>query len=104
MKKQGYLYWGNVQNNESVSGKRPFLVLSKSQTNNEIVVAPLRSIKSLTYTQVPISSKRYPLKDGTIFLEQVTSIKAEYLGEEICELQNEEVSKIKEGLKILFSL
>jgi mRNA-degrading endonuclease toxin of MazEF toxin-antitoxin module len=105
LKKQGYLYWGNVPNNEGVSGKRPFLVLSKDINNvNSVVVVPLKSIKSSINTHITIKRESYPLKDGSIFMEQITSIKEEYLQEEICQLTDEDYKTVKETLKTMFSL
>ncbi|WP_121663473.1 type II toxin-antitoxin system PemK/MazF family toxin [Metabacillus litoralis] len=105
MKKQGYLYWGNVPDNTGVSGKRPFLVLSNNQVNNNsVIVAPLRSIKSSIATHITIASDSYPFKDGSILLDQITTIKEEYLQEEICKIRDENYSKVKETLRMLFSL
>nr|WP_304220276.1 type II toxin-antitoxin system PemK/MazF family toxin [Fredinandcohnia onubensis] len=99
MKKQGYLYWGNVPDNAIVSGKRPFLVLSKDQINNNyIVVAPLISVQGLPEIHIPISDKEYPINNGIIGLDRISTIKSEYLTEEICKLKEEELKKIKDVL------
>jgi mRNA-degrading endonuclease toxin of MazEF toxin-antitoxin module len=104
MKKQGYLYWGNVPDNAMISGKRPFLVLSKDQLNDYVViVAPLFSSKGVAEAHIPIRTNEYPIKNGKIGLDRVSTIKSEYLTEEICKLGEEEFIEVKEFLKsILF--
>ncbi|WP_420768598.1 type II toxin-antitoxin system PemK/MazF family toxin [Parageobacillus thermoglucosidasius] len=105
MKKQGYLYWGNIPDIPRISGKRPFLVLSNNEMNQySVIVAPLRSVQSSIKTNIPISSEKYPLKDGIIALGEITTIPSNYLEEEICELRDEEFNQVKEILKTLFSL
>jgi mRNA-degrading endonuclease toxin of MazEF toxin-antitoxin module len=93
------------------TGKRPFLVLSNNEMNQySVIVAPLRSVASLRSfqssikTNIPISSEKYPLKDGIIALGEITTIQSNYLEEEICELRDEEFNQVKEILKTLFSL
>jgi mRNA-degrading endonuclease toxin of MazEF toxin-antitoxin module len=99
LKKQGYLYWGNVPENILVTGKRPFLVLSKDQMNDYlVVVAPLFSTKELPASHIPIRNEIYPIKNGVIGLDRISTIKSEYLTEEICELREEESIKVKETL------
>jgi mRNA-degrading endonuclease toxin of MazEF toxin-antitoxin module len=104
MKKQGYLYWGRVPDNAMISGKRPFLVLSKDELNDYIVmVAPLYSSKGVTEAHIPVSKDESPIKNGIIGLDRVSTIKSEYLTEEICKLAEEELKKVKEFIKsILF--
>jgi mRNA-degrading endonuclease toxin of MazEF toxin-antitoxin module len=105
MKKQGYLYWGNVPDIKSIYGKRPFLVLSNDQVNKYlVVVAPLRSVNSSINAHIPIRSEIYPIKDGIIDLNLIFTIKQEYLDEEICPLREEELNKVNEALMTIFSL
>ncbi|MGF6949100.1 mRNA-degrading endonuclease toxin of MazEF toxin-antitoxin module [Neobacillus sp. B4I6] len=99
MKKQGYLYWGNVSDNTIITGKRPFLVLSVDQMNHSsVIVAPLFSVNGLLATHIPISNETYPIKNGVIKLERISTIKSDYLSEEICKLREEEIIKVKEVL------
>jgi mRNA-degrading endonuclease toxin of MazEF toxin-antitoxin module len=102
MKKQGYLYWGNVPDNAMVSGKRPFLVLSKDQLNDYLViVAPLFSSKGVAEAHIPISKNEYPIKNGVIGLDRISTIKSEYLSEEICKLREDEIIQVKKFLKCI---
>ncbi|MBD8069298.1 type II toxin-antitoxin system PemK/MazF family toxin [Bacillus sp. PS06] len=100
MKKQSYLYWGNVPDNIIISGKRPFLVLSKEQYNDTcVLVAPLFSTKGSPTSHIPISKEVYPIKNGVIRTDCISTINSEYLTEEICKLRDEDINKVKEVLK-----
>jgi mRNA-degrading endonuclease toxin of MazEF toxin-antitoxin module len=109
MIKQGYLYWGDVPKEGMPSGrltrKRPYLVLSNDQANNiSVIVAPLTSAKNSVLTNVKISREYYPIKDGYILLNNISTINKDYLLEEICQLRGEDSNKVKETLKLLFTL
>ncbi|WP_366945213.1 type II toxin-antitoxin system PemK/MazF family toxin [uncultured Metabacillus sp.] len=69
-----------MPDNTGVSGKRPFLVLSNDQSNNNsVIVAPLRSINSPIATHINMTGDLYPFKDGSVLLDQITTINGEFL-------------------------
>ena len=58
-----------------ISGKRPFLVLSKDQMNDYfVVVAPIISTMGFPASHIPISKGVYPIKNGVIRLDCISQL------------------------------
>lgn len=101
---QGDLYYCHF---EEPIKDRPVLVLSRSEINavraNVVVALVTRTIRNIPL-EIPVGKAEGLSKDGVVSLGDIHTVSKALLSEKKGEINQEQMEKVAEGLKMLFAL